>query len=54
MNTIKPGSFALVFVSLEVRQRLSDVGLEVGMCEGGVGIFVGLVEWGHEDQWLYI
>ena len=38
-----------LFVGLEVRQHLSDVGLEVGVCKGGVGIFVGLVEWGHED-----
>ena len=49
MNTIKSGSFTSVFVGLEVSQHLSDVGLEVRMCEGGVGIFVGLVEWGHED-----
>ena len=49
MNTVKSGLFTSVFVGLEVRQHLSDVGLEVGVCEGRVGIFVGLVEWGHED-----
>ena len=26
----------------------------IGVCEGGVGVFVSLVEWGREDQWLYV